>query len=572
MQRGNCANVIPRRSAAGTYAPQLQSQIESIPLRREGPDGDYGSMESSSRQKISGSMPHITIGPCGYQHRRRNFADWGHRRWVSSVAWLWVALWLVSSVFATATGANAAVVGTHNPHQIVQSCDAANTTASESCKYYLIHKRNRIAREIVDLDTLIALDINITHVLQSGDLVQKNFVISEPLPSLKMTAVNSDEIMRLELLKISILQEALINASDIVFAGAYINPAIVLFQGRFLLCHSRAWGMKGLKFPNDHIEFQWINHTDYPFYDPDPWLGVMTNTSGDLPCDDVTAPGCDTVNEQVLAVGHDMSGHLLNSYIQNNHNQIIGQDPRLLTLNETTVLVAYTNNHMDRLRMGMAVLSISPETKRLSMVTHINGLIPAPSEGLHLPQKNWTPFIFNNTVYFVDRFVPFTVTAVDPSEKPWDFPGPKGNWTATLTKYLFQHRIHIPWSHGHIRGGTNAILVDDIEGLEPCYVAIFHSSCVLPKNTMTTYFMGALAFSAKPPFTPLAVSPYPIVHDKFYTGKWSAVIARHIDYVPFPVGLSKTGSTLYLSLGHQDYQGYVCKLQVRHLLNSLRPL
>jgi predicted GH43/DUF377 family glycosyl hydrolase len=431
-----------------------------------------------------------------------------------------------------------------NHHHVIKTCTPGtnNTAAFDECRYYLLLKKRTVAREVVDPDSISVLGINITAVEAiSKETLNSHYAIGEPVPILKAKSYAPDDIVDAEMLKLSILQETLID--DVAGFGPFVNPAVVLFHNRLLLCTALSWGgTHGLKGPaSDHIEFRWINHTYFPFDDSEPYFGVLTNTTESIPMSD-------RYNEKEI---------------------LLGQDPRLLVLNNRSILVAYTNRYAVPLKMGIAIISISA-LNELTVTENYIGVLP--NEDAYAPQKNWTPFMYNNTLHFVQHFVPFTIATIDTSQDPTSFMN-NDKWTAIFTKQVHVHEgVHLPWHYGSLRGGTNTVLIDDIPGKPSFYLTLFHSSTHLTGNSLKTYFMGALAFSASPPFTPLAMSPYPIVHHLLYSGTWAIFKQRRMDYVVFPMGLSRVGNTLYLSLGHQDFWGVMCKLNVSSVVESLRPL
>ena len=89
----------------------------------------------------------------------------------------------------------------------------------------------------------------------------------------------------------------------------------------------------------------------------------------------------------------------------------------------------------------------------------------------------------------------------------------------------------LDWGHGHLRGGTPAVLIDD-----KYYLSFFHTQTKLKTSGYNTYFMGAYTFSKQPPFTLLSISRFPIVDKQFYSGTWNTRFAnRKINYVVFPM-------------------------------------
>ena len=81
--------------------------------------------------------------------------------------------------------------------------------------------------------------------------------------------------------------------------------------------------------------------------------------------------------------------------------------------------------------------------------------------------------------------------------------------------------------------------------------------------------MGAITFCPHPPFHIHSVSSMPILQEHLYQGAW---YTKGIDYVVNPYGLiidPHNNSNLILSMGHQDKTGYLVKLHLKGLLESL---
>jgi len=124
------------------------------------------------------------------------------------------------------------------------------------------------------------------------------------------------------------------------------------------------------------------------------------------------------------------------------------------------------------------------------------------------------------------------------------------------------------WPYGDVRGGTNAVFLPD----KGVYLAFLHSAGHIPGLFMKTYVMGAYTFSAEPPFRVLSMSPYPIMPHRFYDGPWHPIKNRQIDYCIFPMSLMVEKDDVLLSFGYQDQRGYLAKIKLQKLLDTLVPV
>jgi hypothetical protein len=120
------------------------------------------------------------------------------------------------------------------------------------------------------------------------------------------------------------------------------------------------------------------------------------------------------------------------------------------------------------------------------------------------------------------------------------------------------------WEWGEPRGGTNAITVNDT------FLSFFHSRGRLHGNDLTTYFFGAISFTAHPPFRLLKISNAPIIDERFYSGPW---IGPHNCYTLFPSSLFLHGKDeLKITMGYNDVDGYLLTISLERLLETMVPV
>lgn len=327
-----------------------------------------------------------------------------------------------------------------------------------------------------------------------------------------------DEIFRVMCLVNRVLQGRLIE--DVFFIGKYINPSLVPFRGRFLMATGLAWQINGVnegKPATEFLEFRWVNHTQNPFYSEEKYCGLNKNI-------------------QALDTGG-----------------ILGQDPRMVPVGKDKVVVVYTNRFEPRPRMGAAEL----------IYNHTTGMIERGRVMVTLffnsrsAEKNWSPFVVNDKdVYMIQTINPMRMVGFVPIGNE------RGSTIVASEAPLAYH----PFSFGHLRGGTNAIDLGDK------YLAIFHSTTVLPGNYLTTYFMGAFTFTKSSPWRLLSISPEPILDDWMYQGPYAPFKNRNMDYVVFPNSLNRLNEEeILVGFGYQDDRGFAARIKLRRLLDSLVP-
>lgn len=189
--------------------------------------------------------------------------------------------------------------------------------------------------------------------------------------------------------------------------------------------------------------------------------------------------------------------------------------------------------------------------------------------------QEWQPRYGNNTgfskeknwVFFEHEEKLMCIYASDPEHVVLEIDG---------EAVVREHRSPGPkWQWGHVRGGTPPVDLGD--GRMLC---IFHSS--IPTETpphYVRYYAAAYTFEKKAPFRILQVSEQPILAgseedghrvDPRYTEGWKP-------YVVFPCGLVPDGEGWLMSLGINDWQCAIARLQRSQLLlgspdgSSFRP-
>jgi hypothetical protein len=178
------------------------------------------------------------------------------------------------------------------------------------------------------------------------------------VPLIHLAKVDPDECMRVELLKINTLQVSMLYG--MVKIGEYINPAIVKWNGRFLLGCGLAWGTIAGKAANEHLEFHWINISDGHFLSPERYLGISSSV-----IDAIDTP-------------------------------IVGQDPRFVVINSSRIFVAFTNRFGRLIRMGMAEIMIN--SSNMASVVNLHHTIIPPGQS-YIPPAYLHLFIFAKAIW-----------------------------------------------------------------------------------------------------------------------------------------------------------------------------
>ena len=419
------------------------------------------------------------------------------------------------SLFILFNSASAEVV--HEFYQIVRIKDLpVNNT------YILL--RN-IARLVLSAECIKSLNydpLNLKEITQQQLLDFYN--ISDPLPAEMKWADKKtpDEAMRLYMLRSKIFNGDVITKIETI--GPYMNPSIGKFRNRLFMVAPRQTTVSGAlrKQPDGTIEFRWVNHSNFPFYTETKYLGVANEI--------------EPLNEIVR-----------------------GEDPRMVIRNDSCIQIFYTSLAfgLNRKRVGVTQLNYVQANDTIEVVYH---KVPVGLHTRDIPlvnptatQKNWSPFLYKDDVYFVQTISPMIVVRM------------QGYGTDSIVAHAVSQEKKadeiVNCVKGEFRGGTNAIRLNN------SYLAFYHTKTNLPWDFMPSYLFGAYTFSLEPPFRLLSLSPTPIMPAELYTGPWQG---RFIDYIAYPMHLFLEGEdTLYMSMGRQDRTGMLVQMSLKTLLATL---
>ena len=375
-----------------------------------------------------------------------------------------------------------------------------------------------------------------------------------PLPTLRMTVNNPDEIIRIMVAK-SLHISPSVHWLSLQDLGAMINPSIVRWANQTILCWKDS--MEG------HIL---IKSLDSPpsastlVFKATPPLNCSTNAN--------------------LAPWH-----------------FNGEDARLVPMPDGRLNFIFTSHHEYNYRMFESRAAIDPATRLISFerqewFSMMQYAYFPKSWGRH--QKNWAPFIHRGQLMFIPSFNPLHVMELVEEGAPWAHctgqPGcgvpsncsnpADGNETERTRAYSRTVSMASGmglggWEYGDPRGGTPGILLPDGK----YYFALFHTRYHIPGNMLETYFMGAItwhfdaAAAAGGQFRLHSVSRAPILNFTLYDGSWtpSRHGPSHIDYVVFPLGiiLGDDNDSLTISLGRQDTYGVLSTVSLLSLLAGM---
>eukprot|EP01038_Epipyxis_sp_PR26KG_P006294 gene6294-8668_t len=244
------------------------------------------------------------------------------------------------------------------------------------------------------------------------------------------------------------------------------------------------------------------------------------------------------------------------------------EDPRMILLNDKTLLISYTGHIEKRENMQYMCLASLVEN---NFDSHLNGL-DHKIELNHIQfhnniwlkypnnQKNWIPFYYNNTILFFQSFNPIHLIEIQHVDE---------NSVATMATVYKGEEKSLPWDYEygqHIRGGTPLLKLPKSN----VYLSFFHtqSRFQAPYNILT-YFTGAMTICDQfpPVINTITINPV-IPQEEMYKGKWSK---KNMDYVIYPQGifLDDDEDYVWVSIGHQDKDCWAVKMNIQVLLSTM---
>ena len=182
------------------------------------------------------------------------------------------------------------------------------------------------------------------------------------------------------------------------------------------------------------------------------------------------------------------------------------------------------------------------------------------------PEKNWMPFIYNDSIHFIHSMNPLVVLRVLE-----DLPGAPASADIRTKLVSISGGARIRWRYGQMRGGTPAVY----DAALGAYVALFHSVVNFDLNDTSMkdshrkyYYMGVCVLAPHPPFSIQLMSVMPLVGPRFYN---ELKTNTHPRRVVFPVGLLVEPDKFIVSYGRTDNSTFVAHFDCRKLLATLQP-
>jgi hypothetical protein len=272
--------------------------------------------------------------------------------------------------------------------------------------------------------------------------------------------------------------------------------------------------------------------------------------------------------------------------------EFYGEDPRIVTTGVYTqstnsyqrlfvILCFRSHKFLPELTMEYAEVALNQSNNDIPyFLNSTSHYINIEGELSNEDQKNWMPFEpiepikdpSSHPLLYVTCIHPHRIAEVSytPSDSSSSlFPNTTERANAVFGRTLaITKGHHRTWPYGHLRGGSQALLIDN-----QFYLTFFHSSTEpIHPVVNKTYVMGAYTFCPYYPYKILSMSDFPIIHQSMYEGKWHNLAKSYmlIDYIVFPMSFFLgVNRTLYLTFGKQDQDGWITKMNLDELLKSL---
>jgi hypothetical protein len=214
------------------------------------------------------------------------------------------------------------------------------------------------------------------------------------------------------------------------------------------------------------------------------------------------------------------------------------------------------------------------QPRRLLLPEDVPPALALPLESSSLfntrhPEKNWMPFIHNDSIHFIHSLNPLVVIRVVADE-------PDADSSSDIRTELVSvgGGVKVRWRYGEMRGGTPAVYDSALGG----YVALFHSRLDFEADPKPLtgdplrryYYMGVCVVSPQPPFSIQLMSVIPMVGAGFYNDFETNTEPRQ---VVFATGLivMPDGGPFIISYGAGDRTMWVAHFDRRKLLATLEP-
>jgi hypothetical protein len=400
---------------------------------------------------------------------------------------------------------------------------------------YLLYgwTNEKLIREFPDTESVLAVqDILINKEVKIVSEEEfSGFSIGEKIQTLKMYAINPDEITRRSIQSVELVDPQFYRDRTVIIRGRP-NLSFIRWQNE-TLC---AWNTNHATLGG--ASFGWLRSNFDAIDEEKNFLGLTVGNSKDL------------INRMGL------------SYLK------YYQDLRFIQLSDPNhILVSFSVFHESsnyaQFKQGYTYASIDEATNEIK----IEHPMLIELQGARMHEKNYVPIAYKNDLYFIQNIYPLNVLKV----RNVSF-ADNGDRTAHASPIAIPNvEYQLPWNTlfgSTLRGGTGALFLEEYN----LYIAMFHTQGRINPHiaSLATYFMGAMTMCPHPPFRTYSMSSLPIArYWAEYNGAW---LSKKIDFVVFPIGIVRDPDDpryIWISYGSQDQNSVLARFELRQLLSSM---
>jgi hypothetical protein len=297
----------------------------------------------------------------------------------------------------------------------------------------MIWKHKGVFHYLPNIETVEALNYNVSNIKLIDDDVLSNFQRGKDGPDLKLAAYNPDELVRL-IYQRAIFMSPLDYWVDSYPLKGYFNPSFARWHDEILMVHRQHIGQPGMLPDPTCIAFVWLTNNTF--------LPNITSNHRNI-----------SVNT-IITEFDDGSNHFQ-------------EDPRVLVLKNGSLLLTYATYHNKIHSFLYAIIDFNSQTG----LAEIGGSYHFTHHENDLNQKNWMPLESAGRLLFFQSINPMHIVEID-------YVNVAEHKTSVKTVHKSE-LVTLPFNedfYGPVRGGTPAIL---IRGL---YVSLFHTRKVVHKG------------------------------------------------------------------------------------------
>jgi predicted GH43/DUF377 family glycosyl hydrolase len=230
------------------------------------------------------------------------------------------------------------------------------------------------------------------------------------------------------------------------------------------------------------------------------------------------------------------------------------EDPRLISHDKKVFIVFNSGQKPDYCNRVMHIAEIDYETLETKEIKSMD-------LKLNNVEKNWSPFLYSENQDSPNIYFEYNIPKREILKNT-----PNGIKFAHQGKEFVKN---LKWNWGAIRGGTQAIKIDDH------YLAFFHSSFDDKITDKKFYVMGAYTFEDKPPFNVTRISHHPILFQGIYTSAPKALSSPLLRCI-YPAGIAteiKDDKTYFhISCGENDSSVKIITIDKKTLYKTFREI